>query len=87
MGAGFLACRGGAAEYRELRDRLAKQLAAIPLLPDAGERLAAAESVRQQLLDWANESHGYKAQDVHQLLQLFDSTIIDLRVAAGESRF
>ncbi|TAK16910.1 MAG: hypothetical protein EPO35_04390 [Acidobacteria bacterium] len=77
----------GAAEYRELRDRLAKQLAAIPLLPDAGERLAAAESVRQQLLDWANQSHGYRAQEVHQLLQLFDSTIIDLRVAAGESRF
>lgn len=77
----------GAAEYAELRDRLAKQLAAIPLLPDAGERIAAAESARQQLLDWASTSHGYRAREVQSLLQQFESTIIDLRVAAGESRF
>ena len=77
----------GATEYAELRDRLAKQLAAIPLLPDSGERIAAAESARQQLLDWANTSHGYRAREVHQLLQVFESTIIDLRVKAGESRF
>lgn len=77
----------GAAEYAELRDRLAKQLAAIPLLPDSGERIAAAESARQQLLDWANTSHGYRAKEVHELLQIFQSTIIDLRVKAGESRF
>lgn len=77
----------GAAEYAELRDRLAKQLAAIPLLPDSGERIAAAESARQQLLDWANTSHGYRAKEVHELLQVFQSTIIDLRVKAGESRF
>ena len=82
----FAATRG-AAEYAELRDRLARQLAAIPLLPDSGERMAAAESARQQLLDWANTSHGYRAREVHQLLQQFESTIIALRVAAGESRF
>jgi hypothetical protein len=77
----------GAAEYAELRDRLAKQLAAIPLLPDSTERIAAAESARQQLLDWANTSHGYHAREVRDLLKTFESTIIDLRVAAGESRF
>lgn len=77
----------GAAEYGELRERLAKQLAAIPSLKDAGERIAAAESARQQLLDWADTSHGYRATEVHELLQIFQSTIIDLRVAAGESRF
>jgi hypothetical protein len=82
----FAATRG-AAEYAELRDRLAKQLAAIPLLPDNGERIAAAESARQQLLDWANTSHGYRAREVHELLKTFEATIIDLRVAAGESRF
>jgi hypothetical protein len=82
----FAATRG-AAEYAELRDRLAKQLAAIPLLPDNGERIAAAESARQQLLDWANTSHGYRAAEVHNLLKTFEATIIDLRVAAGEPRF
>jgi hypothetical protein len=82
----FAATRG-AAEYAELRDRLAKQLAAIPLLPDNGERIAAAESARQQLLDWANTSHGYRAREVHDLLKTFEASIIDLRVAAGESRF
>lgn len=77
----------GAAEYAELRDRLARQLAAIPLLPDSGERIAAAESARQQLLDWAGTSHGYRAREVHELLQVFQSTIVDLRMKAGESRF
>lgn len=82
----FASTRGGA-EYAALRDRLAKQLAAIPLLPDATERIAAAESARQQLLDWASTSHGYRAREVHDLLKTFESTIIDLRVAGGQSRF
>lgn len=77
----------GAAEFAELQDRLSKQLAAIPLLPDPAERVAAAESVRQQLLDWAATSHGYRAADVHRLLEKFDATIVGVRVAAGESRF
>lgn len=82
----FAASRGKA-EYAELRDRLAAQLASIASLPDARDRLATAESARQQLIVWAGGSHGYRAKEVQQLLQLFDSAIIDLRVAAGESRF
>ncbi len=82
----FAASRGET-EYAALRDRLAAQLASIEAQPNAKDRLATAESARQQLIDWAGESHGYRAKEVQQLLQLFDSAIIDLRVAAGESRF
>lgn len=81
------AANRGAAEYKTLSERLAEQLANIASLQDPKERLASAESARQELLDWAGSSHGYRAKEVQQLLQLFDSAIIDLRVAAGESRF
>jgi hypothetical protein len=77
----------GQAEYAELSERLAKQLASISSLPDPKERLATADRARQDLIDWAETSHGYHATDVQQMLQLFDSAIVDLRVAAGESRF
>lgn len=82
----FAATRGKA-EYSELSDRLAAQLASIAAMPDPKERLAIAENARQQLMEWAETSHGYRAKEVSQLLQMFDSAIIDLRVAAGESRF
>lgn len=82
----FAATRG-ASEFTALRDRLSAQLADIAKLQDPKERLSAAEGARQQLLDWASGSHGYKAKEVEQLLQLLDSAIIDMRVAAGESRF
>jgi hypothetical protein len=82
----FAASRG-AAEYADLSDQLSTQLASIAGLPDPKERLKTAESARQQLIDWAATSHGYKADDVQQLLSMFDSAIIDLRMAAGESRF
>lgn len=81
------AANRGAAEYKSLSERLAAQLANIASLADPKERLASAESARQELLDWAADSHGYRAKEIQQLLQLFDSAIIDLRVAAGESRF
>ena len=82
----FAASRGKA-EYAALSDQLAARLTLITTLPGAKERLAAAEGARQQLIAWADASHGYRAKEVQQLLQLFDSAIIDLRVAAGESRF
>ncbi len=82
----FAASRGRA-EYAELSRRLSAELALITTLPDSKARLASAEGARQQLIDWAAGTHGYRAAEVQQLLQLFDSAIIDLRVAAGESRF
>lgn len=82
----FAATRGKT-EYTELSDRLAAQLASIATMGDPKDRLAIAENARQQLMDWAAGSHGYRAKEVAQLLQMFDSAIIDLRVAAGESRF
>lgn len=82
----FAATRG-AAEFAALSDRLSRQLAAVDGMATPAERLASADAARQELVDWASGSHGYRADEVQQLLQLFDSTIIDLRVAAGESRF
>lgn len=82
----FAATRGKT-EYAELSDKLAEQLASIVNIPDPKQRLAIAESARQQLIDWAEGSHGYRSKEVSQLLQMFDSAIIDLRVAAGEARF
>ena len=82
----FAATRGKA-EFAALSDRLAAELSAISLMTDVKARLGAAEQARQMLLDWAASSHGYKAKEVQQMLQMLDSAIIDLRVAAGESRF
>lgn len=82
----FAASRGKT-EFAALSDRLAGELGQIATLSDPKARLASAESARQQLIDWADTTHGYRAKEVQQLLQMFDSAIIDLRVAAGESRF
>lgn len=82
----FAATRGRA-EFAELSDRLSAQLSALAMMPDPKTRLASAEQARQQLLDWAASSHGYKSKEVQQMLQMFDSAIVDLRAAAGESRF
>lgn len=82
----FAATRGKT-EYAQISDKLAEQLSSIANIPDPKQRLAIAESARQQLIDWAEGSHGYRAKEVSQLLQMFDSAIIDLRVAAGEARF
>lgn len=82
----FAATRGKA-EFAELSDRLSAQLSALAFMPDPKVRLASAEQARQQLIDWAAGSHGYKAKEVQQMLQMFDSAIVDLRAAAGESRF
>ncbi len=82
----FAASRGKA-EFAALSEQLAAQLASIASLPDPQQRLATADNARRQLLDWAEGSHGYRAREVQQLLQLFDAAIVNLRVAAGESRF
>jgi hypothetical protein len=82
----FAATRG-ATEYAALRLRLARQIEAIPILPEASERLSAAEGARQQLLDWAATTHGYRAREISDLLQVFDARIVELRLAAGRSDF
>jgi hypothetical protein len=82
----FAATRGKA-EFAALNERLADQLASISLIPDPQQRLAVAENARQQLIDWAATSHGYRAREVQQLLRLFDAAIINLRVALGQSQF
>ena len=82
----FAASRGGL-EYAALSDRLAEELSVITTLSDPKVRLATAERAREELIQWAEGSHGYRAKEVQQLLQMFDSVIVDLRVAAGESRF
>jgi hypothetical protein len=82
----FAAARGGV-EYAELRERIKQQMAAVPLLPQHSERVAAAESARQQVLDWAATSHGYQADAVQDLVRTLEARIIELRAAAGESTF
>ncbi len=80
------AANRGKAEYAALTQALAAELTAISLLPPK-ERLARTQAARARLVAWAETSHGYRASDVDRLVQKLDASIVNLRVAAGETQF
>ena len=85
-GAQFAASRGPR-EYEALTTEVSKAVEAVYRMPDAGARLVLAQNIRAKLVTWAAASHGYRAGDVRNLVQMVDDIISQLRAALGLSEF
>ena len=75
------------ADYAALAGDVAATLNAIVLATDAKARLNMAVDARRRLASWPREHHGYRADDVREMLGLLDEAISGLRIAAGETSF
>jgi hypothetical protein len=74
-------------DYAQFSNQVAAVLTGIAREPDAGRRLAMAESARKAMAAWPGDHHGYRAADVQQMLTLIDEVIGELRAAAGQDTF
>jgi hypothetical protein len=77
----------GEEDFALLVGQVTAALDSLMLTPDPAKRLAMAEEARRNLAAWPSANHGYKADDVVKLVQLFDETIAELRAAAGHNQF
>ena len=75
------------ADYAALAGEVAATLNAIVLAKDPKARLNMAVDARRRLASWPRDHHGYRAEDVREMLGLLDEAISGLRVAAGETSF
>jgi hypothetical protein len=82
----YAATRGDE-DFAVLSAEVAQLLNEIALAPEPQRRLSLANEARARLATWPAEHHGYRADEVRQILALVDEVISDLRAAAGESRF
>jgi hypothetical protein len=74
-------------DYAALAGDVAATLNAIVFAKDPKARLDMAVDARRRLASWPREHHGYRADDVREMLGLLDEAISGLRVAAGETSF
>lgn len=74
-------------DFARFSQQVAAVLTGIAREPDAARRLALAESARAALASWPQQHHGYRADDVQQMLTLLDEVVGELRVAAGKDTF
>jgi hypothetical protein len=75
------------ADYATLAGEVAATLNAIVFATEPKARLNMAVDARRRLASWPKDHHGYRAQDVQEMLGLLDEAISALRVAAGETSF
>ncbi len=77
----------GAREYADLTADVSRALAELEASDDRDRRLGIAQVARARLVTWAGDHFGYKADELRQLVTLFDEVISELRAAAGLSQF
>ncbi len=77
----------GDAEFAAMSDRVARMLTDITITPGATSKLALAERARRELAAWPAAHHGYKSDEVRQMLGVLDEVLASLRASAGETRF
>ncbi len=75
------------ADYAALAGEIAATLNAVVLADEPKTRLDMAVAARRRLASWPRDHHGYRAEDVREMLGLLDEAISGLRVAAGETTF
>jgi len=74
-------------DYAALAGDVAATLNRILLAQDPKARLDLAVGARRRLATWPRDHHGYRADDVREMLGLLDEAIAGLRAAAGETSF
>ncbi len=77
----------GEHDFAKLSRDVADILFQAGSVDDAAKRLALAETARKQLVEWPENHHGYKADEVAEMGAWLDQVVSELRVAAGQSRF
>ncbi len=74
----------GPNDFALLNNGVSIALSEIAATPDASRKMAMATEARQNVMRWASEHFGYRAQDVARLATLFDEVIVETRRANGE---
>ena len=78
------AAAGGPADFRRMSGDVAQALNAIAFSDDPLTRKALAQRTRQRLLDWTEANHGYRAQEVVEIVALLDAAVSAGTDAAGD---
>ncbi|MYI73881.1 MAG: hypothetical protein F4057_00635 [Acidobacteria bacterium] len=78
------AAAGGPADFRRMSGEVAQALNAIAFTDDPQTRKALAQRTRQRLLDWTETNHGYRAQEVVEIVALLDEAVSVGTDAAGD---
>lgn len=77
----------GEQDFALLTGQVTIALNDIALTADPKRRLAMAEEARRNLAAWPSANYGYKANDVAQLVSIFDDVIAEMKVEAGQGEF
>lgn len=78
------AAAGGPADFGRMSGEVAQALNAIAFTDDPQTRKALAQRTRQRLLDWTEANHGYRAQEVVEIVALLDEAVAADTGAAGD---
>lgn len=74
-------------DYLQVSNEVAQALNSIGAIPDPARRLEIVENARKKLAEWPASHYNYKQAEVKQMLGMLDEAIVDLRAAAGVTRF
>lgn len=74
-------------DYAAFSNQVADVLTGVAREPDPKRRLMMAQGARAALADWPKQHHGYRSEDVQQMLTLLDEVVSDLRASAGQDSF
>jgi hypothetical protein len=77
----------GEEDFAVLNNEVARVLNDIALSTDRASALAIAEKARAALAEWPKQHHGYRQEDVREIVSLIDEAIANLRVAGGATQF
>ena len=78
------AAAGGPADFRRMSAEVAQALNEIAFSDDPQARTALAQRTRRRLLDWTEANHGYRAQEVMEIVALLDEAVAANTDAAGD---
>lgn len=73
----------GPEEFALLNEAVSRALNDIAFAPTPARKIDMATEARQNVMRWASEHYGYRAEDVARLATMFDDVISEARAAAG----
>lgn len=73
----------GPEDFALLNEAVSRALNDIAFTPDPKRKIDMATEARQNVMRWASEHYGYRAQDVARLATMFDDVISEARATAG----
>lgn len=77
----------GEADFAVLNDQVARVLNEIALSNNRTRALELALLARASLAEWPAQHHGYRQDDVREIVSILDESIADLRAASGATNF